>query len=122
MPNIFKSRNNLIIGFDQGIKSDTDKKIYWKKELVKHYPTLEEIAIILSLKCKNEEEQYPSSSGYRGWKKPLDFVTECIKYYVDDSGIDLNQLIIFLEKKYQVLQFKLFDGWVREQTKTAHRK
>lgn len=118
MTKTYKSRGGLEIGVDEGTKSDSDKIVYMSKNGLKHYVSLEEIGILLAFKGFNEEQQYPSELGNKGWKKPIDFVRECVKMYIENPEVDLKQLITFLERKHQIVQYSLGIGWERKRTKT----
>lgn len=116
---IYKSRQGLQIHIVKGAKSATDKIIEIRKGGFRHRVTLEEMAVIIGEKALNEDTQYPREYGYDGYRKPLRFITEYTKRYVDDPRQDLSQLIGFLERRHQIVQYSLLDGWQRKRTRTG---
>lgn len=114
----YRSRNGLIIRTQQGQKSDSDKIVEIAKGNFSHWLSLPEMGIALAFKALNEETQYPSELGKKGWRMPIEFVRDCAKYYVENPNLDLERLITFLEKKHQIVQFKLGLGFTRERVKT----
>jgi hypothetical protein len=118
MDNEYRSRNGLFIKTIQGTKREDDRIIEISKGSFSHWLTLSEMGIAVAFKALNEEIQYPSQLGNKGWKLPIEFIKDCAKYYIENPDIDLDKLIDFLEKKHKIVQYQLGLGFVRQRIKT----
>lgn len=112
----------LEVHLRQGRKSSTDQIIEIRMGSFIHTPTLAEIGVILGLKGANEEREYPQDLGFKGWKKPVDFIRELVRHIAEAPDRDLEHIIYVMERKHQIIRFNFDDNkTTRVQTPTGQR-